>query len=566
MQENRSSFDWRARSREAMQKRWVRVAGVVVAVVLVILVVVPLFVNADTFRPTVENEISSALGRKVTLGHLSFSLFSGSLVAKNVSIADDPAFSTAPFFQAKSLHIGVSTGALLFHRQVRITKFTADSPEIYLIPGPNGTWNYSSLGRAGSPAASQQQSSASDVNIGELKIKNGSVYVSSLPSTGKPFVYDNVDLAVKHLSFTTPMPFELSANLPGNGSLKLSGTAGPVSQQDAMNTPVRASLEVKHFDPVATGVVTPGEGISMVADINAQLTSDGKTLTTGGKIEAANLKLSPNGSPAPQPVDVDFTITDNLGTRAGQVSDVAIHTGSVAAHVTGTYQMTGQTVTLNLHLAAPSLPVDGLEQLLPAVGIKLPSGSSLHGGTMTANLAITGPAATPQIAGPVEVDNTQLAGFSLGSKIEGLTSLGKANNSSGGGTAIRTLRTDMTSTAQSTQLDKIYGDVPSIGTATGSGTVSASGALNFQLVAKLNSSGAAGSAAGGAMTAVNGVAGNFLHTTASNGIPLSITGTTTNPSIRANVGAMLKQQTGLMGKNASSKTGVTKLTKGLLGR
>jgi AsmA protein len=571
MQENRSSFDWRARSREAMQKRWVRVAGVVIAVVLVILVVVPLFVNADTFRPTVENEISSALGRKVTLGHLSFSLFSGSLVAKNVSIADDPAFSTAPFFQAKSLHIGVSTGALLFHRQVRVTRFTADSPEIHLIPGPNGTWNYSSLGRAGSaaagsPAASQQQSSASDVTIGELKIKNGSVYVSSLPSTGKPFVYNNVDLTVKHLSFTTPMPFELSANLPGNGSLKLSGTAGPVSQQDAMNTPVRASLEVKHFDPVATGVVTPGQGISMVADINAQLTSDGKTLTTGGKIEAANLKLSPNGSPAPQPVDVDFTMTDNLGTRAGQVSDIAIHTGSMAAHVTGTYQMTGQTVTLNLHLAAPSLPVDGLEQLLPAVGIKLPSGSSLHGGTMTANLAITGPAATPQIAGPVEVDNTQLAGFSLGSKIEGLTSLGKANSSSGG-TAIRTLRTDVTSTAQSTQLDKIYGDVPSIGTATGSGTVAASGALNFQLVAKLNSSGAVGGAAGGAMTAVSGVAGNFLHTTASNGIPLSITGTTTNPSIRANVGAMLKQQTsGLTGKNAAGKNKVTGLAKGLLGR
>ncbi len=328
MQTSRSGFDvWRARSREAMQQRWARIILAAVGVVLILLIVVPFFVNADTFRPTVENEMSSALGRKVTLGHLSFSLFSGSLVAKNVSIADDPAFSTAPFFQAKSLHIGVRTGALLFHRQMRVTRFTADSPEIHLIPGPNGTWNYSSLARGGSATANQQQGSAPDVTIGELKISNGSVFVSSLPSTGKPFVYNNVDLTVRHLSYTTPMPFELTADLPGNGSLKLNGTAGPVSQQDAMKTPVRASLIVTHFDPVAAGVVTPSQGMSMIADINAQLASDGNTLTTSGKVRAAQLKLSANGTPAPQPVDVDFTITDNLGTRAGQVSDIAIHTG-----------------------------------------------------------------------------------------------------------------------------------------------------------------------------------------------------------------------------------------------
>src|SRR6185437_14877696 len=116
--------DWRAKLRKALGYRWVKIAVGVVAAIILLLIVVPFFVNADTFRPTVESEISSALGRKVTLGHLSFSLLSGSLVADNVSIADDPAFSSAPFFQAKSLRIGVTTGALLFHHQVRITDFT----------------------------------------------------------------------------------------------------------------------------------------------------------------------------------------------------------------------------------------------------------------------------------------------------------------------------------------------------------------------------------------------------------------------------------------------------------
>lgn len=552
---------WRDKARAAAVKRWVRICAIAVAIIVIAIIIIPFFVNADTFRPEVESEISSALGRKVSLGHLSFSLLSGSLVANNVSIADDPAFSTAPFFQAKSLHIGVSTGALLFHHQMQVSSFTANSPQVQLIEAQNGTWNYASLGNTGKASTSQQQSGATNLTIGELKILNGSVTVSSLPSTGKPFVYDNVNLTVRDLSYATPMPFHLTADLPGKGSITLDGSAGPVSRSNAAETPLRASLIVKHFDPVAAGVVAPSEGISTVADIDAQLTSDGKTATLTGKVSASQLKLSANGSPAPQPVNVTFAVTNTLATHQGRVSDIAIQTGSVAAHVTGSYRMPAQGVVLDLHLAAPGLPVDGLEELLPAVGVKLPSGSALHGGTLTANFAITGPAVSPQIAGPVEIDNTQLAGFSLGSKIEGLASFGKQNNS--GGTAIRTLRANLTQTQQSTQFSNIFGDVPSVGTATGSGSISPGGALDFQLVAKLNSSSGVMGAADTAMKAVGGLAGNFAGQAASNGIPLTVTGTTSDPHIRANLGAMLRSG---IGAKSSAKTSATGLVKGLLGR
>lgn len=548
---------WRGRLHEAMQRRWVKIAAIAAACFVVVLLVAPFFINADTFRPTAESEISSALGRRVTLGHLGLSLLSGSLVADNVTIADDPAFSSAPFFEAKSMHIGVSLPALLFSRTLRVTHFTADSPQIHLISKPDGTWNYASLGRGASagsgPGPSSGQTSASSMSIGELKIKDGSVDVRSEPATGAPFVYNHVDVTVKHLSFNTPMPFELTADLPADGTVQLSGTAGPVAQPNAMNTPLHATLDVKHFNPVAAGVIPASDGISGVADLNAQLSSDGKTLTMNGKMQASQLKLSPNGSPAPQPVDVDLTTSANIGARSGQIGDLALHTGAVAAHVTGTYQMNGDQVMLNLHLAGPALPVDSLEQLLPAVGIRLPSGSSLHGGTLTANLAITGPAAAPRIEGPVEIDNSELAGFALASKIEGLTSPGSAANSNG--TNIRVLRAVVTNTPQSTELSQIDCDIPALGTATGSGTVSASGALNFQLVAKLG---------GGAAGAVNSIAGSFMKVAAPSGIPLTITGTTSNPSIRAKLRSMLKQQAGgLLGKGTNGKSGILGAAQGL---
>jgi AsmA protein len=544
---------WRERAREAMKKRWVKIAGGVVAVFVLFLVVAPFFINADTFRPTAENEISSALGRRVTLGHLGLSLFSGSLTADNVAISDDPAFSSAPFFETKSMHIGVSVPALLFSRKLHVTKFTADSPQVHLISKPDGSWNYASLGRGTSPSSGSQQSSTSGVSIGELKIKDGSIDVTSVPATGAPFVYNHVNLTVKHLSFTTPMPFDLTADLPAGGTVQLSGTAGPIGQPNAMNTPLRATLHVKHFDPVAAGVIPASEGISAVADLDAQVTSDGKTLSMTGKMQAAQLKLSGKGSPAPQPVNVDLTTNANIGARTGQISDLAIHTGAVAAHVTGNYQMTGQTVVLDLHLSGPGLPIDGIEQLLPAVGVTLPSGSSLHGGTLTANLAITGPAAALRIAGPVEIDNTQLAGFALASKIEGLSSPG---SNTGNGTNIRLLRANVTNTPQSTDLSQISCDIPELGSATGNGTVSAAGALNFQLVAKMGGAGAG---------AVNSVAGNFLNVAAPSGIPLTVTGTTSNPSIRANVGSMVKQQaSGLLGKGSNTKSGVEGAVQGIL--
>lgn len=524
-----------------MQKSWMKIAIAAVALVVVVLVLVPFLVNADTFRPRLQDQLSSALGRPITLGHLSFSLFRGSIVAENISIADDPAFSTSPFLEAKSLSIGVEVGPLLFHRQLNITNLTVQSPSIHLISKENGVWNFSSLGRTSS-TASQSQSAFPNLTVGELKIADGVATVSSIPATGKPFTYSAINLELQQFSFLKSFPFQLSATLPGSGSFNLNGNAGPVPQANAADTPFHATLALKHFDPVAAGLVEPSAGISMVLDIDSQLESNGAALTSTGKIAAAKLHLARTGSPAPNPVNVDYTIAHNLEARTGKVSDIALHTGSVAAHVTGSYRLTPQAIVLDLHLAAPNLPVDQVEQLLPAVGVNLPSGSSLKGGTLTANLAITGPATAVTIAGPVSIDNTQLAGFDLGSRIEGLNPFG----SKGAGTAIQTLRADVTSSPQTTQFGNILANLPQIGTANGKGSVSPSGALDFALTAKFNPNTGVGAIASQAQTAVGNLLGGFaplksrVTSIANSGIPLTITGTASSPTIRANLRAMLK--------------------------
>jgi AsmA protein len=119
----------------------------------------------------------------------------------------------------------------------------------------------------------------------------------------------------------------------------------------------------------------------------------------------------------------------------------------------------------------------------------------------------------------------------------------------------------------STQLTNIDCVVPAIGEATGQGTVSAAGALDFHLTAKLNSNSTVGGLANTATSAIGGIAGNFLHSTATNGVPLTVTGTTSSPVIRADLGAIVKSQTGgLLGKsNSGQKTTPGGLLGGLLG-
>jgi AsmA protein len=526
-----------------MLKQWVLVVAAVVFLILFMLSLVPFFVNAETFRPTIQSQLSSALGREVTLGHLTFEILAGSLDAEDISISDDPQYSAVPFIQAKKLNVGVKVLPLVFSHQVHITKLNIDAPSIQLIQNASGKWNFSSLGGASAQSSSTQQStSVPDLTVEELKITDGSAMVSSIPVTNTPFQYAEVNVTVKNFSFLTSFPFELSAKLPADGTLKLSGDVGPIAQKDTTQTPFQATLKLNNFDPVASGIIDRSKGITMQNDVEAQLKSDGITVSSTGKIRASGLQLVPRGSPAQEPVDIDYTISENLGTRTAAVSDVAVHAGSAAVHVNGSFQFTPQAVMLDLHLNAPNLPIDQLERLLPVVGVHLPNGSSLQGGTLTANISVTGPATTATLAGPVEIDNTKLAGFDLGSKIQGLNPFG----GSSGGTEIQVLKANVSSSPEGAKISNIYGNLPQIGSATGEGTVAVTSAIDFNLNARLNSSNAIGSVANTAVNAVGGVVGSLLHpkakpTPAANrGIPLTITGTATNPSIKANIGAMLK--------------------------
>src|SRR3954469_2572574 len=124
--------------------------GVAFALLILIALLLPLLVNVDHFRPEVQKQASDALGREVTIGELKLAIFSGGVTAKQISVADDPAFSQQPFLTAKSLDVGVDLMPLIFSKALHVNTLTLQEPQINLVRR-GSKWNYSSIGNKSAP-------------------------------------------------------------------------------------------------------------------------------------------------------------------------------------------------------------------------------------------------------------------------------------------------------------------------------------------------------------------------------------------------------------------------------
>lgn len=132
----------------------IRYIAIAVGILALVVIALPFFISANSFRPTIEQQLSSAMGRKVQLGNLSFSLFSSSLSAEDLSISDDSGFGKSPFLTARSLKISVELWPLITSKTLNITGLTIEKPEVLLIRDKQGKWNFSTLatGPSSSPA------------------------------------------------------------------------------------------------------------------------------------------------------------------------------------------------------------------------------------------------------------------------------------------------------------------------------------------------------------------------------------------------------------------------------
>lgn len=543
-------------------KKALIVASVVILVLLVIVIALPFFINANQFKPTLETDLTAALGRSVSVGNIQLALFSGGVTIDNVSIADDPAFSQAPFLQAGKLTVGVALMPLIFSRQLQVNAFTVTDPKVALLRSPSGTWNFSNLGHTASQPQKTSSAAPANFSVRNFKIVNGTITIGTIGPGGKTQSYQDVNFDASNFSYTSQFPFQISAVTPGNGKVSIDGKAGPIDPNDVSLTPLDAKIAVENLDLASTGFVAPSAGLGGLIDFDATLSSDGKQMTSKGTLKADKAKLVASGTAAAVPVNIMYSAIYDLKGQSGTLQQGDVSVGKALSQLTGTFDTSGTTASVQMKLVGQGMSVPDLEGILPAVGISLPPGASLQTGTLDANLAISGPVDKLVITGPIKLANAKLAGFNLGSQLGALASFAGIGHGSGSDTEIQLLSADVKIDPSGTTAQNLNLIVPMIGAITGNGTISATGQLNCQMVAKLSGS---ANPVGSLTSALSSFTGG--SNSLSGGIPFKITGTTAHPVFVPDVGAALKNVVkGGAGSSKNAASAASGIIGGLFGK
>jgi AsmA protein len=548
-------------------KKGLKIVLIIVGVLVVLVLVAPFLIPVNQFRPTIEEKASAALGRKVELGNLSLSLISGSVAADNISIGDDPKFSSSPFLTAKSLNVGVEMIPLIFSKTLNVTGVTIGSPQVILLHNAAGQWNYSSLGGSAAKSKSKEapaakstgMAEAADISVKKLTLKDGSIIIGSANSQ-KRSTYDHVNVTASEVSITSKFPVTVTADLPDGGKFKLDGTVGPVDQEDTSLTPVDAKLNVNSLNLASSGLLAPSLGLGGLLDLEGNLSSKGGEAETKGTLKFSKALLIAGGSPSGVPVTVNFHTKYNLRKNAGVLNPSTLNIGSAAAHLNGTYETAGEATVVNIKLDAKDMPAKDLEAFLPALGINLPKGASLEAGTLNVDLNLTGATDKLVTNGTVGLFNGKLVGFDLGSRTSEISAL--TGLKTGKDLQIEKLTTNLHMAPDGLKADNFLAILPALGQLTGAGTLNSKNALDFNMLATLSKE--AGAAAGPA--GAGGSLGGILGAIAGGGggcnnglkVPFQIKGTTADPKFVPDVGGIakdfFKSEFGGCAGSASSKT------------
>jgi AsmA protein len=520
-----------------------RIVLLVVAVFIVLILVLPFLIPVNQFRPTIEEKASAALGRKVQVGDLSLSLLRGSLSAENLSIGDDPKFSSSPFLTAKSLKVGVELLPLIFSKTLKITGVTIDTPQVTLLHNPAGVWNFSSLGGAAAKPrgkeapAEKTPNAAADLSVSHLALQNGRITVGETGSR-KRGSYDNLDITASDVSMVSKFPVTVTADLPQGGKFKLDGTAGPVDQQDSSLTPLDAKLAVSALNLALTGFLDSSAGLGGVVDLDGTVSSRGGEAETKGSVKLSKALLVAGGSPARVPVDVNFNTKYNLRKNAGVLNPSVLRIGGATARLSGTYDASGEVTVIKIKMNGKDMPAKDLEAFLPALGVNIPKGASLAAGTLNSDLDIAGPTNKLVLTGNVGLFNGKLAGFDLGSKMSAVGAL--AGIKTGSDLLIDKLTSEVRMAPEGLKADNFIAVLPQLGNLTGAGTADSRNNLDFKMVATLNSAQAANGGLGNAGGGLAGILGKVAGGDCVSGltVPFQVKGTTADPKFVPDVGGL----------------------------
>jgi len=217
------------------------IGGSVLVLVIAVLLLIPLFVDVEKYKPEIEKQVSSAVGRPFAIkGQLKLSLFPWAGVAfSDLHLGSPPGYKEKDFLFVKSFDVRMKLLPLL-SKDIQVQRFVIEGPKIVLEKDKAGRGNWEAWGKpqekgapkAGAPPASKGPMEGlplKSLAVGEFAVRNGSVVYIDQSSGSRQEVSD-LNLELKDVSLDRPIRLVLSA-VKDKMPVSVEGQIGPVGTE-----------------------------------------------------------------------------------------------------------------------------------------------------------------------------------------------------------------------------------------------------------------------------------------------------------------------------------------------
>jgi len=371
--------------------------------VIVALLLLPRFIDANSFRPAIERIARERLGRDVTLGDLSVTFLPPSVVVQDVSLAGGE--TGPPWFQAKRARVRASLGPL-FSGRLEVHGIDLDEPSFRLLRAPDGRWNLLELAKPGDGTSG----GPSKVSIDAVRIRGGHVEIADafvVPGSVVRQEIGDLDARIDGLSLERGMDAEISAEaISLGGRVAWKGRVGPGKQADGR-------LEMEHVD--IAGLAPYLEGLALVAGARGRVTLDMRVARdaesgahASGTIAVADFLLGralQGASPVSASADIDARVEPSGRVGIGKFD---VETGSSRLSVSGSVEDEKGAQVMSLVLADSRAKLSDIAALTAATGVALPIS-----GVGDQDVRISGKARVQRDGDPKELREVALDGVRI---------------------------------------------------------------------------------------------------------------------------------------------------------
>jgi uncharacterized protein involved in outer membrane biogenesis len=370
-------------------RKWI-VAGAILIVTIVVAVAAVLNINALIARNKdyFIGQAEQALGRKITVGEVEATLWSGLGVRlSNFAMADDPAYGTEDFVRTRDVQVNLKFWPLL-RKEMQVKRVILHDPVMRVIRNRAGDFNFSTIGKdnnkekkSAAPeerkqrAAKDQASSALLVSL--VDISGGDLrYIDR--KDGTDLQLRQLDLKVADLDFNQRFSVELAAAVYADKqNLNISARVGPrPAGGDWSRVPLDGEVDVDTLDLTRLRTALPKLGHALSKDLDLSgvvrvkdLKFKGtlKDLGVNGEIEGTQSALR-YGKSFNKPAGVPLIFSTQARYDGNKVvlrkSYLKLHTLELAS--AGDIQL-GDATVLNLTTDSKPASLDGWNKIFPGI-------------------------------------------------------------------------------------------------------------------------------------------------------------------------------------------------------